>query len=304
MFGFTKKSSSFHTLNCDKKVELFEKKVWKLYNLINNNIPTIFPSNQIPLKNFICDIDRYWSNTEITSSPSRKISDLFWMNLPWSNIKEELGTIHVVDIGCGKGTYGKKIQKWSENRIDSYTGIDISPQKTWNNYRTEFGFNFFTGRAEKIPDYIEKCSNFFISQSALEHVELDLLFFQNLGNFLQKNQTQSIQIHLVPAESCLKLYEYHGVRQYSIRTLHNICKIFSKYSTCSIYKLGGNCCYEIHNKYITEPLKKGTGDLRMLQTSEYESNVKRAIIDDFYSENAHVNFYALIIHSFPRRDIL
>jgi SAM-dependent methyltransferase len=149
MFWLSNKSSSSHIINSDTGMNPFKAIAWSLGNRINNSIPFNHDNENVKISKFVCDYESSWQQTSIKASPSRRLSDLFWINLPWQKIQEELGTIHIVDVGCGKGTYGKKIQKWSNNRVESYTGIDINSHDTWEEYSKEFGFRFFEVPAEK-----------------------------------------------------------------------------------------------------------------------------------------------------------
>lgn len=282
----------------------FKAIAWSLGNRINNSIPFYPLKEDVKINQFVCNFESSWQETSIKASPSRRLSDLFWINLPWQKIRQELGTIHIVDVGCGAGTYGKKIQKWSNDRVESYTGIDITSHETWDEYSKEFGFQFFELPAGKFFQYIPNKVNFFISQSALEHIEEDLFFFEAVNTFLRETKNQAIQVHLIPSEQCINLYKYHGVRQYSIRTLENICRLFEDYSHCSIYTLGGVSCNRLHRIFISDPLSRGLGDLREIKTAEYDELLKQSIKSDFLSlEKSKPSFYALVIHSYPEKEI-
>ena len=64
------------------------------------------------------------------TSPSRKLSDLFWINQNWCELENNLGTINVCDIGCGSGNYYIKLKKYSNNKINKYKGLDIYENQT------------------------------------------------------------------------------------------------------------------------------------------------------------------------------
>ena len=104
-------SSSFHTLNADKPLSSREQKWWFTLNRINNNCFPNVIDQQLDVTTFQCSIsENDWSHLLPKSSPSRIFSDLFWLKLPWQSIQQELGEIHIFDIGCGKGGYSAKLQ--------------------------------------------------------------------------------------------------------------------------------------------------------------------------------------------------
>ena len=56
--------------------------------------------------NFRCDLAPYPGPfCKARQTPSRVLSNLFWLNLPATAIREELGPIKLLDVGCGSGRY-------------------------------------------------------------------------------------------------------------------------------------------------------------------------------------------------------
>ena len=85
------KSTSIHNLNGDKKLLLPLRYLWLGVNWLNNNLFPNARDNSLNIQDFVPDVsDTYWSQTHIKSSPSRKLSDLFWLQLPWEKILREL----------------------------------------------------------------------------------------------------------------------------------------------------------------------------------------------------------------------
>ncbi|WP_323210219.1 hypothetical protein, partial [Nodularia spumigena] len=76
-------------------------------------------------------------------SPSRFMSDLFWKQLNWGELKNELCSINILDLGCGKGGYLKYWNNCSENQIDSYIGFDIKKRIDWEKLESEYPFAKF-----------------------------------------------------------------------------------------------------------------------------------------------------------------
>lgn len=106
----TSKTTSIHNLNADKGLNIPQKVLYLLLNWANNLFPYTKNDNSLVIRNFTCqDLQAYWSKLDITSSPTRKLSNLFWLRLPWKEIKQELGKINILDTGCGSGNYGRRL---------------------------------------------------------------------------------------------------------------------------------------------------------------------------------------------------
>ena len=141
-------------------------------------------------------------------------------------------------------------------------------------------------------------TNFFMSQSAIEHFENDLLYFDQIKNFINKTGNNTIQVHLLPSAACLKLYLLHGVRQYTPKTISTIVQLFKSQNTYSmLFKLGGKNCNNLHYQFITHPLFTKKEDWRDSKTEEYRDRLKIAVENDIEHRNYRPSFYALVIHS-------
>jgi len=298
------KSTSLHILNGDRNLKKGEQKLYYIFNRLNNLLPIAIPGRKIDIKNFRCDLKSSHNKFYPKESPSRRLSNLFWVHLPWGKIKQELGEIHIFDTGCGKGKYGERLSEWSSSNISSYTGVDITHFDEWKQLqRNHPHLTFCKGDHTQLNRLIRDDTNFFITQSALEHFEYDLLYFEQISAHLHSNQKNAIQVHLIPPPACLKLYGLHGIRQYTPRTVYKIMKIFMPYSYSVLYKLGGSACNQLHEEFITEPLRKGIGDLRDQQTEKYVKRLMSAIAYDMQMPSTSPAFYALIIHSYPKNKI-
>lgn len=293
-------STSIHSLNADKGLNLPQKSLWFLFNWLNNSL---FPNAKIEsliVRDFGAELsEENWSRTDPKVSPSRKLSDLFWLQLPWEAIKSELGPLYLLDTGCGSGNYGVKLQAYSEGNLAGYTGIDVSQHENWNALaKAHPNFQFFRRDSADISNYISADTNLFISQSAIEHFEQDLLYFEQISGFAKSTSRNIIQIHLFPSAACLKLYLLHGVRQYTPRTISKIVRLFDGFSYSRLYRLGGRECNRLHWEYIIRPLIfQKTGNLREIQAEEYDRRLRQAIAADRTQRHADPSFYALVIHS-------
>ena len=290
------KKTSFHNFNADKKTNGFDKIIWYCSNVLNN----------ISFGNKGLEIKRIKYNNldgcpEIKSAytPSRTLSDLFWKNLNWVLIQKELGEINIFDTGCGAGDYADKLMDYSNDRINLYHGVDLSPRDCWKSVMAENPkIKLKELSSIDILPAIPENTNFFISQSAIEHFEYDLVFFDQLKTFIEKSGKPTIQIHLFPSAACLSLYLFHGIRQYTPRTIVKIVDKFKMDSYFKLFELGGANCNRLHWDQITktEMIKKKQG-LRKYAPEEYSELLKNAIIEDSKIESGKPSFYALVIHS-------
>ncbi len=233
------------------------------------------------------------------ASPSRKLSDLFWLKMAWPVIQEELGDIHVCDVGCGKGGYAARLQAFSGDRLHAYRGLDMEAQSQWESVTAEHPFaTFATHDSAQILPAIPEHTNFFMTQSAIEHFDEDLTFFDQLAQFIERRGRNTIQMHLFPSAPCLWLYLRHGVRQYTPRTVSKIIRRFNGHPSYAVlYGLGGPACNRVHHRFITQPISTRLVDRRDTETDRYLQECERALQQDLARPNRHPSFYALAIHS-------
>lgn len=290
-------NSSFHTLNGDKKLSKIERVLWLVLNFFNNKF---FPNkSNLSIRQFSPKIhDKDWKLVDLKSSPTRVLSDFFWIKLNWTAIDEELSGINILDTGCGNGEYFLKLDQYSNNCIKSYCGLDIEKKDKWESLKKEnnnIDFNIIN--SNDLVEHIPKDTNLFISQSAIEHFDDDLIYFRNIKSHIDKYKNNTIQIHLFPSAACIKKYLWHGIRQYTPRTISKITDIFDDDKTYSVlYKLGGENCNKLHLDYITKPIYLKKIDYRDTKYEEYVHGLKNAIKYDLV-ENGNPSFYALVIHS-------
>lgn len=288
-------SSSIHKLNADKPLSTTARRLWYFLNYLNNHLPPS-PFAKLPeTKPFRPDLERNWNALSPKSSPSRALSDLFWMQLPWARIQAQLGSVHILDVGCGSGRYGLELQKYSGTRIASYTGIDESPHASWPQTMSEHPFvKLLAADSGDFQSLIPASANMFISQSAIEHFPADLTYFKQVRDFLNRSSKPWLQVHLFPSAACLRLYRYHGVRQYTPRTIAKITAFFPD-AKISLFGLGGATCNQLHWEYISDPVfNRRAPDRRETETEPYREALRKAMQADA-SSTSSPSFYALVI---------
>ena len=274
----------------------FKKWSYYLHNWVNNSRPQALVDSRIDQRQFIVkDIDELYPLLEEKSSPTRKLSNLFWMTLPWGNVKDQLGDIRAFDTGCGSGNYGVRIYEDSGG-ITSYTGIDINTSDNWERLEETYdSFSFHQYDGVSVKEHIPKGTNFFMSQSAIEHFEDEENYYRQIRAFVDEQSYPIIQVHLVPAAAAIKLYKFHGYRQFTPRTLSRFTRLFDTLSSAHLFFVGGTASNEIHMQYITQPMgKKGT-DYRDTKTREYNRETLTALKRDFAHPQDDPGFYALIM---------
>ena len=299
----TKLSSSIHTLSADKKLSVSKKIFWILANFVNNNLSpkkVVNKGSLIKVKKLnVVPSQINWNllNLHHKMSPSRLIGNLFWSELPWELIKDEIGQINIFDTGCGRGLYALFLNKFI-NDINSYLGLDFYKRDNWQKLMDQNSFiTLIENHSSNIFEFINNETNLFITQSAIEHFNYDLEYFQQIKTFIDKKKTNIIQIHLFPSPTCLWLYFFHGVRQYNFRSIIQIIDIFkSTNSYFRIYPLGGNSSNVFHFFNITIPLLLKKWNIHT--NDQYTEKLKNSVLRDLKNGiSNNPSFYALVIHS-------
>jgi len=195
-------STSIHSINGDSpSLSSTEKTLYLLWNHISNKLLT----DKLLSTDFTLEKEKFnnfWNKIKGTPSPSRAMGDMFWMNLPWGDIKKNLGEVNILDIGCGTGGYCKKLQNWSNGIITSYKGLDIYQSPKWHDnisWGKEKDINVSFEQANLDSDAIFDIPtniNFLMSQSAIEHIKNDLGTFKQLKKFMYQKDEPCIQVHL------------------------------------------------------------------------------------------------------------
>lgn len=300
------KTTSLHSYNADKGLGLFQKLCYLFFNWMNNLRPYHALDKRIIFKSFgDLDWEKEWGKTYQTSSVGRRLSDLFWRTLPWAEIKKELGEIHIFDTGCGSGNYGVRLLDASRGVVSSYTGVDAKERSNWKDLREKYpNFKLIESTSSDVRALIPPKTNLFITQSAIEHFDEDLLFFEQIREHINRVSQPVIQIHNFPARAILPLYLFHGIRQYTPRTVSKITKIYDDKSKFYLYGLGGGESKKVHFKYFTWPLLILRKRARWSDdVPKYDREVKEAIEYDVARPMKDPLFWVLVIHSNMKKKI-
>ena len=287
---------NIYMLNGDDKLNIFQKFIWLTSNFFNNidlkiRKDSFWKNLNINSKS----INFLLSKTDDLSSPSRKLCDVFWHNLPWNDLSKIFGgKIKSVEIGCGRGRYGKILEKLIDNF--SYLGCDVKSYPEWK-LRSNKNITFKSLNSDNVLDVINN-KNFLFTQSAVEHFKNDYLFFKNIQDYVNKSSKPFLQIHLLPSSFCLWKYLMHGYRQYSTNKISKLYQSLWKKENFIAIALGGKKSNYIHLNYITIPMVLGKVDKRKKVEKKYKIESENAIKEDLKIFNPKsASFYALIIFS-------
>ncbi|TDY02683.1 class I SAM-dependent methyltransferase [Thiohalophilus thiocyanatoxydans] len=294
-----RKSSSWHSLNADRGLSKIEKIRWMIYNIINNSMPQRNLDPNLNVKTFdLENPDHNWQKVSSIASPARRMSDFFWLQLPWEQLAMELGSqVSAVEVGCGSGRYGSLLKECLGDKLIEYIGIDIKPHKDWRELSKDNRFKFVVGDSSSMSEYLQS-ANLIITQSALEHFDEDLTFFRQISDYINSAGKPVIQVHLMPSAGCQMTFLWHGVRHYTPRTVSKITKIFDSDTVKTLYSLGSRNCNRVHRRFITIPRRFGKGDQRECKIGTYQSQLHDAIERDLQKPKKNeACFYALLLQS-------
>jgi len=294
-------SSSVHRWSSDAGLNHLQKILWMILNWVNNHWFPNWSDSNLSIGYFNPVVSNYsWGEAyETMTSPSRTLAKVFMLQLPWQEIKDELGDIHVLDIGCGSGNNGLRLQSWSGDIISSYLGIDLKRHSNWKEVSSVLSnSSFIRTNVSNIAECFRVETNFIFSQSSIEHLEDDIKLFHDIHVFVKKNTKPIIQVHLLPSAVGLGLYRWHGVRQYTPRTVSILTKIFYDCSYACLFPLGGKRCNTAHISLRRfHQMSNLEGECTTMVQDQYSDRVRTAIISDAKERQARPSFYALVIHS-------
>lgn len=290
-------STSRHKLSADNGLSKPQRVLWLIYNMLNNRFPRIGIDHKLQELKFRLTADRLdelWESIGEVASPSRSLCDLFWMSLPWEALSKELSRVAILEAGCGSGVYGRLLEEILGDYFQEYVGIDIVEDEQWNKVTDSSRFSFETSRASDAYRFMAG-KNVIITQSALEHFEEDLLYFQQISDYVFSSEDPILQVHLIPSASCIVTFPWHGIREYTPRTISRITRLFDSRTQAYLIGLGGSTCNKVHRRFITWPYFMKGSDLRYVSNHAYRAALRSAILEDFDRAGNESAFYALVM---------
>jgi SAM-dependent methyltransferase len=303
-YGYTSvnKSSSDHSLNADRPLTKVQRLQWLYLNWRNNRRPQqelderlkqcVFPSagHLAP-----------WEQIDTLVSPARRLCDLFWLAMPWPRITAALGApVRLLEVGCGTGRYGTLLRDRLGTDFGSYTGLDVVADPAWSSLATDPRFVFHGDGAADVTPYLSD-ANLVFTQSAIEHFDTDLDFMRQIARHLESRRTPLLQVHLMPSAGGLRTFMWHGVRNYTPRTISRMTRLFGDDTQRVLYSLGSARCNRTHRRRITYPWLFGRPDGRRGDPAGYDRELRHAVEQDArHPVVNHACFYALVLaHGLP-----
>ena len=300
MFKSTKKSygsssSSSHVVNADFPMERSDKIKYFVLNL-SNNLITKFDSKETNVRKFSPSgtvIVDHVNNLESIISPSRILCDVFWENLDWAMIQAQLkAELRVVEVGCGTGRYGEKLKSFAN--IESYLGIDIEPNDHWAVISSD-KIHFQVGSYEDVLNLV-RGQNLIITQSAIEHFEEDIVFFDLIKKYAESCDFPVMAIHLFPSPACLFTMLLHGIRQYNRRAIKQLVKVSGQTRASTLFALGGFRSNYFHFVELTLRSLVLRRPLATKDVKRYLNKASKVLVRDSNSKlKFSPSFYALCL---------
>ena len=289
-------SSSINRITSDKGLTPYQRVVWFVINFFDNMFNESL-SPCVKINNLSVDRGQFDSlNREIddTSSPSRRLSLLFFHTYNWRDNIPKSSHAKILEIGCGTGIYSQLFDDVLSE--PEYTGLDIMQNSLWFKYKSK-RVSFVQSPAKDIKDIIDNY-NIVFTQSSLEHIEEDVKLFDDIYENRVSKGRPTMQVHLFPASSTLFTYLWHGYRQNNFRKINKLISSYSKESQIEVIRIGGFKTFFLHLSYITFPFITRRKDKRETHGKLYKSKVLAATFGDLSkTKGMFTSFYALIIKS-------
>ena len=126
------RSSSLHRLNADVGLGKWKRRIWYALNWLNNAFLPNLASSKLEISRFAPRLsEAEWESLPAKQSPSRALSDLFWMKLPWGRMQAELGELHMLMQAAARGTMARA--------FSSFRGSGWPAIRAWMFLRVRIG---------------------------------------------------------------------------------------------------------------------------------------------------------------------
>jgi len=290
---FTKSSSSFHTINSDFQLSAVDKLLYFIFNTINFFWDFKHPKGSVSIEKFVFRKAKDQTFEDVGgTSVTRFLCNSFWNSIDYNYLKKTLGSeLRVVDVGCGSGNYSNILKL---TKIDTYLGVDIFPSPMWQQIEKS-NVAFQVSSYLNVEKYLAD-RNLLITQSAIEHFEEDLSFFQGVQQFVQKSGQPLIQIHLFPAKAGLWTGLLHGIRQYNLRMICKILQVSKIEKPGLLILLGGKNSNRFHWNTVTKNLVLHRYNKVFTFANGYSNGLIKSIENDTLENNPRkTTFFALVL---------
>ncbi|WP_139163011.1 class I SAM-dependent methyltransferase [Desulfonatronum thiosulfatophilum] len=129
-------ATSLHSLNADHGPTNFQRITCFLVKWMNNRFSRKQCDLDLDLRHFVLprwQLEGLWPTISMKAPPARRLSDMFWMSLPWTRVADALGgDVHILEFGCGSGRYGRMLQNLLGDSFQRYVGVDVKRHRDWD----------------------------------------------------------------------------------------------------------------------------------------------------------------------------
>ena len=205
-------------------------------------------------------------------------------------------------MGAVRGRYALLLQECLKGALAGYVGLDAKPHAQWDEYRARPGIELICADAGATKRY-RAAADLIFTQSALETFVNDIEFFMQIATHVSSTNRPTLQLHLVPSGACLATFRWHGVRQYTPRTISRITRLSGPETSRYLYYLGSAACNRVHRRYIIYPCLFGLRDRRERDLDTCERDLRQAVQDDEAGTSDEACFHALVLQARVQRDI-
>ncbi len=227
-----------------------------------------------------------------TPSPSRLLCERHLVGVDWRTFARAAGGIRMHEMGCGSGRAGSLVAAAADTPI-RYRGFDVRTNPAWATPADGAEMAVFDGA--DFARTIGSQDNFFFSQSAAEHIPGDLDYFTAVARACAAAIGPTLQIHYLPAAACLRLYLFHGFRQYPVGALARIAALQAPDARCTAMALGGPAAINLHWRWITRPLLARRPERRMVDPAGYRAAMAAALAADEGAAPSAALFWAFVV---------
>lgn len=225
-------------------------------------------------------------------SPSRVLCERHLAALDLAGLAATGGGVRMHEMGCGSGRAGRLAGAAAGMPI-RYRGFDVARRGSWDEPVPGASMAVFDGM--DFTGTIAPDDNFFFSQSAAEHIPGDLSYFEAVARACARAAGPTLQVHYLPAPACLRLYLFHGFRQYPAAALRRIAALQAPDAASSAVALGGRACAALHWRWITLPMIRRRPDRRIADPGGYARALDEAIAADAGAPPEEAMFWAFVV---------
>lgn len=229
-----------------------------------------------------------------TPSPSRALCEAHLASVNWAGFARAAGGVRMHEMGCGSGRASLLVADAARAAI-RYRGFDVVARESWA--RAAPGASFATFDGADFAGTIAPDDNFFFSQSAAEHIPADLDYFAAVARACAASPGPTLQVHYLPSPACLKLYLFHGFRQYPAGALARLAALQPQGAEATAVALGGAAAVAVHWRWITWPALRRRPDRRAVDPEGYRDALRAAAAADSGSGGGGPVFWAFVVRA-------